>query len=310
MSRSRAWCFTVNNYTDHDVSTLRELGASDACRHLVFGRERGSENGTLHLQGYAEFRSAKTFSAAKAVLPLSAHLEQRRGNASQAANYCKKDGDYEEFGEPSRQGTRSDLDEVRAAITAGAGMEGIARTVTSYQSLRAAECLLKYMEPARNEKPFVSWFSGGPGLGKSRRAFFEAEEKVRGGNADRIYADSVGKWFEGYDGHRAVIIDDLRPGAINWEQLLRMLDRYPNRVEYKGGSRQFLARYVWITSCHAPYEFAPAGEDVRQLTRRIDVYEHFTYEWTPPVPSVEPEVIEVLGNEEEQVFEDDELVVL
>ena len=47
------------------------------------------------------------------------HLEERKGNALQASNYCKKDGKYIEFGELSSQGARSDLVTLKDDILAG-----------------------------------------------------------------------------------------------------------------------------------------------------------------------------------------------
>jgi len=55
------------------------------------------------------------------------------------------------------------------------------------------------------------------------------------------------------------------------------LDRYPFQVECKGGSRQFLAKNIYITSCYSPEQMfeGRVDEDLRQLTRRIDIIEEF-----------------------------------
>jgi len=88
---SRA-CYTINNFTEEDRDGLRAL----TCAYNIFGYERGDE-GTPHLQGYVQFAQAKTLTAVKKVMP-RAHLEPRKGTVDQAVEYCKKEGDFEEFG--------------------------------------------------------------------------------------------------------------------------------------------------------------------------------------------------------------------
>ena len=67
-----------------------------SCEYHIFGYERGEE-GTPHLQGYIHLKSASTLSAMKKRMP-RAHWEPRRGTVDQAVEYCKKEGDFEEFG--------------------------------------------------------------------------------------------------------------------------------------------------------------------------------------------------------------------
>lgn len=112
-SRARRWCFTINNYTDEDVIKLDALGNN--CTYLVYGKETG-DNGTPHLQGYCIFDSLTSFTVAKGLISDRAHLEVARGSPSQASQYCKKDGDYKEYGELPSQGKRSDWERYREWI--------------------------------------------------------------------------------------------------------------------------------------------------------------------------------------------------
>lgn len=84
---TRAWCYTINNYSEEDIRRLQEV---DAVRH-VCGREVG-ENGTPHLQGYVRFQKPQRFSWWKNQFP-RAHVEPRIGSEKQASDYCKKEGD-------------------------------------------------------------------------------------------------------------------------------------------------------------------------------------------------------------------------
>jgi len=104
-TQSRSYVFTLNNYVEPDVARLRALGGEVS--YLVFGREVG-DSGTPHLQGYVVFNRRVAFATAKRSIGDRAHLEVTRGTPEQASDYCKKDGDFEEFGSLPQQGKRSD----------------------------------------------------------------------------------------------------------------------------------------------------------------------------------------------------------
>ena len=128
---TRNVCFTINNYTDEDIALFTNW---DQITYLVYGREVG-ESGTPHLQGYCEFKSPKKWSTIHKKFP-RAHVESRHGSAPQAAEYCKKDGDYTEAGEMSNQGKRSDIEEATGMIVQGHKMRTVAQANPS--------CYVKY----------------------------------------------------------------------------------------------------------------------------------------------------------------------
>lgn len=113
MSQSKFWCFTLNNYTDDDEQGIGEFLASRFVSYGVVGREVG-ESGTPHLQGFVILNRAQRLSYLRNRLSARAHYEIARGTPQQASDYCKKDGDFEEWGTlpVSNQGRRSDLDAV------------------------------------------------------------------------------------------------------------------------------------------------------------------------------------------------------
>jgi len=94
MSRSRDFCFTLNNPDiDEALATLRSID----CRYIVYGSENAPETGTHHFQGYVAFRNPKTISACSKLLH-NAHVEIRKSSPKEASDYCKKDGEFEERG--------------------------------------------------------------------------------------------------------------------------------------------------------------------------------------------------------------------
>lgn len=99
MAQSRSWCFTLNNYSTGEYDSLSLLAQSNEVEYFIIGKETG-ENGTPHLQGYVIFTSSRRFRSAKSLISSRAHVERARGSPSQASEYCKKDGDFVEFGTP------------------------------------------------------------------------------------------------------------------------------------------------------------------------------------------------------------------
>lgn len=265
-TRLREWCFTLNNYNTEDLAIFSQIKA----QYLVVGKEIGKECNTPHLQGYVYFKDAKTFSSVKKQLGQRVHLGARYKKSSPllASNYCKKDGDYEEYGELPCQGQRSDLTIVRDMVAAGGSMRDIVDVASSYQSVKMAEVLFKYKEKGRTWKPHVSWYWGPTGTGKTKDAVDELGE-------NHYVAMSTAKWWEGYDAHENVLIDDMRGDFCKFHELLRILDRYACKVECKGGSRQFLAKRIIVTSCHPPELLFKTREDVEQLVRRIDIIKEY-----------------------------------
>jgi hypothetical protein len=154
---------------------------------------------------------------------------------------------------------------VRDVLKTTGSMRRVAEVATTFQALRGGEVLVKYIEPKRDWKPEVVWLWGPTGCGKTRRAFAESNAD------DRWVSNSSLRWWDGYDGHSDVIIDDFRGDFAPFHTLLRILDRYEYAVEVKGGMRQLLARRIWITSCLPPDKVYPGcAERVDQLLRRID----------------------------------------
>lgn len=119
MSRSRNWCFTLNNYTEDDFSGLSPLHSS--ATYLVAGKEVG-DSGTPHLQGFITFRNARKLSGVtQAFFAGRGHWEIALAPRA-AAEYCKKEGDYLELGDPPSSkspGSRSDLSDFQEAVKGG-----------------------------------------------------------------------------------------------------------------------------------------------------------------------------------------------
>jgi len=109
MAYVKRWCFTLNNPSEGEKSSLVDLFESEHVSYAIVGREVG-ESGTPHLQGFVSFTDRKRLTSVKALMGDRAHFEATKGTDKQASDYCKKDGDYDEYGELQGQGKRTDWD--------------------------------------------------------------------------------------------------------------------------------------------------------------------------------------------------------
>lgn len=119
---AKNWCFTLNNFDDGEIQTLRDVAPS--VRYLIFQQEIGKE-GTKHLQGYISLHKKQRLSGLKKLVGDRAHLEMARGTPKQNRDYCTKkesavENSMEEFGEiPNPSGHRSDLENFKQAVAEG-----------------------------------------------------------------------------------------------------------------------------------------------------------------------------------------------
>lgn len=239
---SRRWVFTLNNYTDADILAIPTWEAT----YHVYGREVG-ESGTPHLQGFVIFSKTKRFSAVKKIHG-GCHWEVARGTSEQAAEYCKKDGNYVEFGTfPGSQGRRNDLERAIETLKAD-GLAAVAERHTSVfvkysRGLRDASLFLQ--APYSHDDVRGHWIWGPPGSGKSH---------IARSVSDSVFIKDQNKWWDGYDGELNVILDDLDTGVLG-HHLKIWADKYPCKGETKGGTIWLRYHRFIVTSNYPPEHF-------------------------------------------------------
>jgi len=201
------------------------------------------------------------------------------GTAEEASDYCKKDGDYEEFGviSQSNQGKRTDLDEIRESITNGATQLQIAdghfsKWVVYRRSFEAYRDLIVEDGIRVGMRFVVLW--GLPGTGKSRYAYQKFPD---------LYSCPSGtlQWFDGYSGEDCILVDDYRGGADE-TFLLKFLDIYPLRLPVKGGFQRLRAQTIILTS-NIKLPFGHTGPEILGALRRrclaeVEVTEGMSFE--------------------------------
>lgn len=106
--RTKNFVIVVNNPDEADVQRLKDL---ELITYRIFGKETG-EKGTPHLQGYVQLalkKSVKSFQRVLVRAGIKCHIEVAKGSLKSNQTYCKKEGDWEEWGKPTEQGKRRDI---------------------------------------------------------------------------------------------------------------------------------------------------------------------------------------------------------
>lgn len=254
----RAWFFTINNPDNNEIpNTWANIN------YCVWQREKGAE-GTEHLQGSVCFKNPVRFSGMKHIHS-TAHWEPIR--SEEAANaYCMKeetriDGPWTIGIVPTKRGQRVDLLKAKAAIDSGQSLVEVYREnfEASSKYFRFFKEYARVTTPKREWKTEVVVFIGPTGTGKT----LAAQSLL-----PTAYWLPQGKWWDDYDRHDDVIIDEYY-GWLPYSYLLRLLDRYPLLVETKGGQVQFVARRIIITSNKHPSQWYKTDCAYEPLARRF-----------------------------------------
>lgn len=265
MSKSRNWCFTINNWTDNDCRAM------EGAEYTVVGKETG-EAGTPHLQGFCHFTNQRTFNGVKRIHP-TAHWEEMHGNIEQAIEYCKKDGQWHEWGEkPKSQAEKGTANADRWRDIIDLSRAGDFESIKEkYPDVYATR--LPQLENLRRKRPREmpqlnpsetehQWIWGDTGLGKTRSAIEE--------NPGAYIKDPQTKWWDGYDGQEVVIIDDFDVyQKAQGGMVKRWADIYPFQAEVKNGQMLIRPNKVIITSQYHPSEIWEDEKTVDAIMRRF-----------------------------------------
>jgi len=206
--------FTINNYTDEELVELCCIQEQSFVQYMCYGKEVGPECGTPHIHVMICFKKKKTIGGARALMPKrAANFEPRKGTPDECRNYCKKDGDFVEFGEwPHKQvGEKRARDEtdygaVIDAIKDGQDLKTIVASfpevgLKNFASLKAVYGLFqplfsftRYAGPFEQFYPY-SWdksksliLIGKPGIGKTQWALNEFENPMLCRNLNALRA--------------------------------------------------------------------------------------------------------------------------
>lgn len=272
MSRSRGWCFTVNNPTEYYEQIFIELRDDIPWQYIVYGRERG-ESGTPHLQGYVYYATLKSFNQVKEHLGVSAHIEKQRGPTQRAIEYCKKDGDYYEYGE-APVGPAGQANKWKIVIQLA--RQGKLQEIEDQYPAIFLRYLAKLQGLHRPERPVIldvlenEWWFGPTGTGKSRQLWQHYPDH---------YQKSLNKWWDGYAGQETVAIEEWAPKNEVTASFLKIWsDRYPFTAEIKGGTLQKIRpKRIIVLSNYSIDECFSNDQDKLPILRRFRVKQFHSF---------------------------------
>lgn len=290
--RYRGWVFTINNWTVDDVAEITALKATAVWG--IYQYEMG-EMGTPHIQGAAYWKNKRTLKNIRKILT-RARWAAMKGSCEDNVTYCSKSetkvSDGETWGEIPQQGKRTDLSEIAKRIVAGetvkqATVDDPDMFVKYHKGLTALREM--YIKPRNIDfPPGVHWRYGFAGVGKTRWAFETF-------GVENVYVKDGTQWWDGYANEKCILIDDFE-ARWPFRDLLRLLDRYPYRGQYKGGYMTINSPFIVITCEFSPEElYGPGALDgstnkLAQITRRLTSIDYIKKE--PEKPSEPSELSE------------------
>ena len=313
MSTSKYFAFTLNNYTEQQVSVIKEWAKkSNIVKHIIFGYEEAPKTGTKHLQGAICLKTRTRSTTLKKIIGYKElHIEPCKKAYEANINYCKKTNNYWEypgnFIRPKNETQRKRKQTYKEAIEyAKLGLwENIEpEYIIKYENkLKSIYCENKVCDRMFFHNKFGNFFKtfnvllyGKTGGGKTYRVdlIVEAinefwkqwcELKKMPFRRLEVYEKIQNKYWDGYLGEEIVIIEELDPKWVQTagNNLKRWIDEKPFRVEIKGSSIDKIRPWFFIlTSNYNLEELCSIGNEnynpkflLEPLSRRIQQIEIF-----------------------------------
>lgn len=287
------WFGTHNDPEYLDQDELEEVCKSNEqiIEWVVMYEEAAPTTGHVHWHSLVVYRKAARAHSCIELDPRGS-WEKVRGHLTKAYEYVRKEGkkvfewghlpdkiqsflEREEQSERKRKApTKTDLLWKEMVERAKRGDNSIrderlyAHNMAYFDQILAGahECQ-RYQDDLKTKN---LWIVGPPGTGKSRIVWDYVEA-----NGLSVYVKLQNKWWDGYNKHKIVLIDDagenmklLASHVKNWA------DRYPFTAEVKGGTRMInSSEFHFIVTSNYHISDIFNAIDAEAIERRFDVFE-------------------------------------
>lgn len=287
-TRAKNWCFTTFDIENEPLSAHK-----DKIQYIICGRERCPRTNRQHIQGFVVFKSRTRFSSIRNWLP-GAHIEKCHGSVEDNIQYCKKDGEYTEYGiVPKISGSTNKFKDAINLAERGAVSEIKSLYPGLYLRYKNTLESLVLCDSDELVNSCGVWICGPPRCGKDY-----AVKQLKD-----LFVKPLNKWWDGYKGESNVLISDVDENHSKWigSFLKIWCDRYPFIGEIKCSSIKIRPKRIYVTSNYT-LETLFSGQILLALNDRFDVYDCFGNEVvvTRRKPSVAPKrVLTALCNNDD-----------
>jgi hypothetical protein len=258
-NRSRRWSLVV--WTENVPEDLPPFAS-----YIVGQSEKCPSTDKIHQQCYVESIQRHTQSAlikklTKHFGDIKFHVEPCIATQQKNIAYCTKPESRVstdlmfEYGDKMCQGERNDLVELTANVMEGASDEAILELNPTWlrydrfiNKIRSTK-LSKFAKVLRDVN--IILVHGPPGVGKSRYVW-ERIERLGQDFYQPPPPKNGNYWFDGYTGEDTLWLEDIQFYKIDRSLILRILDRYPLKIETKGGVSHAAWKTVYITTNDSP----------------------------------------------------------
>lgn len=288
MTKQRAYVFTVNNYTEDDELTI--YGLVEHAAYLIVGRETAPTTGTPHYQGFVYFRNARSFQGVRELLPEGAHIEPKSRNSTfeQAADYCRKGGDFFENGVlPMDQSRKGDAGKLSSEQRWELAKSGIFESLPPEHYPRYRAIYSEFRVVGDRDELRNFWICGPSGCGKSRYVRDTYGPGTELGGDMGFFTKMMNKWWDGYRDEDVVLLDDFDPnhGEYLGYHLKIWTDHYAFNAEIKNGTIKLRPKVFLVTSQYPIHRCFKEPETVDAIERRFEVLQLAPF---PPTPQYAP----------------------
>lgn len=269
--QAKGWFLTWPKCDVPKEKALELLKLTGAISEYVIAREVHAD-GDFHLHAFLKYERKVDFKSDKWDLG-SHHGNYQVAKSWRAVErYCKKDGDYISSLDllSACQKKAKNNQELLSMSAKEAVLQGKINLL-QLPALIKAKGMYDMLEEAKDCSDVRGiWYWGKPGVGKSHRA---REENPS------LYIKAQNKWWDGYRGQEAVLLDDLDKGGSCLGHYLKIwADKYACTGEIKGATVPLNHQRFIVTSNYTPAQLWPDDMEMQEaVARRFKLVEVFSY---------------------------------